>query len=58
MPDQAIAGKVSGSASAEASPSEISDARRHAKLRDDVLEAAVDSALRRAPPAILAAAAL
>jgi len=58
MPEHAIAGKVSGSASARASASEISDVRRHAELRDDVLEAAVDSALRRSPPAILAAAAL
>jgi hypothetical protein len=58
MPEHAIAGKVSGSASAHATPSEISDVRRHAKLRDDVLAAAVDSALRRAPPAILAAASL
>lgn len=58
MPEQAIAGKVSGSASAEASAAEISDVRRHAKLRNDVLAAAVDSALRRAPPAILAAASL
>lgn len=58
MPQHAIAGKVSGSARARASADEISDVRRHAKLRDDVLAAAVDSALRRAPAALLAAATL
>lgn len=58
MPDQSIAAKVSGSASAQASEQEASDQARSAQLRKDVLEAAIASALRRAPPALLAAARL
>lgn len=58
MPDQSIAAKVSGSASAQASEQEASDQTRSAQLRKDVLEAAIASALRRAPPALLAAARL
>lgn len=58
MPDQSIAAKVSGSASAQASEQEASDQTRSAQLRKDVLEAAIASALRRAPPALIAAARL
>jgi hypothetical protein len=58
MPDQSIAAKVSGSASAQASEQEVQDHEKSAQLRKDVLEAAIASALRRAPPALLAAARL
>lgn len=58
MPEQAIAAKVSGSASAKASEQEANDQAKSAELRKDVLEAAIASALRRAPPALLAAARL
>jgi len=58
MPGQAIAGKVSGSASAKVTSVELSDPLRRDKLRDEVLFAAVESALRRAQPALLQAATL
>lgn len=58
MPGQAIAGKVSGTARAKASAAELNDRQRRAKLRDQVLFAAVESALRRAQPALLQAATL
>ena len=58
MPEQSIAAKVSGSASAQASEQEANDQVKSAQLRKDVLEAAIASALRRAPPALLAAARL
>jgi hypothetical protein len=58
MPEQSIAAKVSGSASAQASEQEANDRARSAQLRKEVLEAAIASALRRAPPALLAAARL
>lgn len=58
MPEQSIAAKVSGSASAQASEQEANDQVRSAQLRKDVLEAAIASALRRAPPALVAAARL
>lgn len=58
MPEQSIAAKVSGSASAQASEQEANDQTRSAQLRKEVLEAAIGSALRRAPPALLAAARL
>lgn len=58
MPEQSIAAKVSGSASAQASEQEASDQVKSAQLRKDVLEAAIASALRRAPPALMAAARL
>jgi hypothetical protein len=58
MPEQSIAAKVSGSASAQASDQEAKDQTRSAQLRKEVLEAAISSALRRAPPALLAAARL
>jgi hypothetical protein len=58
MPEQSIAAKVSGSASAQASEQEANDQVKSAQLRKDVLEAAIASALRRAPPALVAAARL
>ena len=58
MPEQSIAAKVSGSASAQASEQDANDQAKSAQLRKDVLEAAIASALRRAPPALLAAARL
>lgn len=58
MPEQSIAAKVSGSASAQASEQEAADQSKSAQLRKDVLEAAIASALRRAPPALVAAARL
>jgi HEAT repeats len=58
MPEQSIAAKVSGRASATASEQEASDNARSAELRRSVLEAAIASALRRAPPALMAAARL
>jgi len=58
MPEQSIAAKVSGTARAQASEDEASDTARSAQLRLEVLQAAIASALRRAPPALLAAARL
>jgi len=58
MPEQSIAAKVSGRASATASEQEANDKAKSAELRRSVLEAAIASALRRAPPALLAAARL
>lgn len=58
MPEQAIAAKVSGRASATASEQDTSDASKLAEIRRSVLEAAIASALRRAPPALQAAARL
>ncbi|HEY2410356.1 MAG TPA: HEAT repeat domain-containing protein [Polyangiaceae bacterium] len=58
MPEQSIAAKVSGHASATASEQEANDQSRSAELRRAVLEAAIASALRRAPPALMAAARL
>jgi hypothetical protein len=58
MPDQSIAAKVTGSASAALSQEEARDSTRSAELRRSVLEAAIESALRRAPRALLAAARL
>jgi hypothetical protein len=58
MPEQAIAAKVSGRATATASEQDAGDSSKLAELRRSVLEAAIASALRRAPPALLAAARL
>jgi len=58
MPEQSIAATVSGSASAQASEREAKDQQRSAQLRKEVLEAAIASALRRVPPALMAAARL
>lgn len=56
MPEQAIAGTVSGSASTTASRAESKDRRRSAELKRAVLSAAVESAVRRSPDALAAAA--
>jgi HEAT repeat protein len=58
MPEQAIAGKMTGSASTRASAEEASDSHRRAELRDAVLEAAAQSALKRARSALIAAASM
>jgi hypothetical protein len=58
MPEQSIAAKVSGRASATASEQDVTSASKLAELRRSVLEAAIASALRRAPRALLAAARL
>jgi HEAT repeats len=58
MPEQSIAAKVSGRASTTASEQDANDSGKSAELRRSVLEAAIASALRRAPPALLAAARL
>jgi len=58
MPEQAIAAKVSGRASATASEREAGDSAALAELRRSVLDAAIASAVRRTPPALLAAARL
>ncbi|MEO6598491.1 MAG: HEAT repeat domain-containing protein [Polyangiaceae bacterium] len=58
MPEQSIAAKVSGRASATSSAQDADDSGKLAELRRSVLEAAIASALRRAPPALLAAARL
>ncbi len=56
MPEQAIVAKVSGRASARASAVEVRDRQRREALREEVLDAAVASAMRSAPRALLAAA--
>lgn len=58
MPDESIAAKVSGSASGTLSQDEAKNQARAAELRHQVLGAAIASALRRAPRALLAAARL
>lgn len=58
MPDQSIAAKVSGSASGTLTQDEAKNEARAAELRHQVLGAAIASALRRAPRALLAAARL
>jgi len=58
MPEQAIAAKVSGRASATATEQDARDSSILAELRRSVLEAAIASAVRRTPPALLAAARL
>ncbi|HKO52383.1 MAG TPA: HEAT repeat domain-containing protein, partial [Polyangiaceae bacterium] len=58
MPEQAIAAKVSGRASATATEQDAQDSSVLAELRRSVLEAAIASAVRRTPPALLAAARL
>ena len=58
MPEQAIAAKVSGRASATATGQDARDSSVLADLRRSVLEAAIASAVRRTPPALLAAARL
>jgi hypothetical protein len=58
MPDESIAAKVSGSASGTLTAEVAKDEARAAELRHQVLGAAIASALRRAPRALLAAARL
>jgi hypothetical protein len=58
MPDETIMGKLSGSASAAASDSETQDRVAIARLRKEVLSAAINSALSRAPGVLVAAARL
>jgi hypothetical protein len=58
MPDESIAAKVSGSASGTLTAEEAKNETRAAELRHQVLGAAIASALRRAPRALLAAARL
>jgi len=56
MPGQSIKGVVSGSARASGSAGEMNSARAMADLRKSALDAAIDSAVRRAPQALRAAA--
>jgi hypothetical protein len=56
MPGQTIKGVVSGSARASGSVEEMSSARAMADLQKTAIEAAIDSAVRRAPQALRAAA--
>jgi HEAT repeats len=56
MPQQSIAATVSGSASTTATSADLRDSARMAELKNAVLVAAVDSAIRRAPPALESAA--
>jgi plasmid stability protein len=56
MPGQSIKGVVSGSARASGSAAEMGSARAKADLRKSALDAAIDSAVRRAPQALRAAA--
>jgi HEAT repeat protein len=56
MPGQSIKGVVSGSARASGAVAEMTNARAMADLRKSALDAAIDSAVRRAPQALRAAA--
>lgn len=56
MPGQNIRGMFSGSARASGSADEIGDASAMADLRRSAVEAAIESAIRRAPQALRAAA--
>jgi hypothetical protein len=58
MPDEAIMARISGSASAAATEKEAADKAATAVLRREVLAAAIQSAMSRAPRALLAAARL
>jgi hypothetical protein len=55
MPEQAIKGTMSGAAQAEADSREIRGPRELEQLQSDAVTAAVESALRGAPPALEAA---
>jgi hypothetical protein len=57
MPGRAIRGRVSGSAKVRDSASILSNKRALAELRQSALEAAIDSAMKRAKEAMLLAAA-
>jgi hypothetical protein len=54
VPDEAIVGIVGGSASARTAADDAGDEPRMASLRSEVLGAAIESALKRAPDAIKA----
>lgn len=56
MPGQAIAGKVRGTARVRCSEDELADPKKRLALQRSAIEAAVGSAMRRAPEAISAAA--
>ncbi|MEZ4372022.1 MAG: HEAT repeat domain-containing protein [Polyangiaceae bacterium] len=56
MPGRSIRGKISGSATARVAASEVKGKRAMSKFRREVLMAAVESAMRRAPEALEAAA--
>lgn len=56
MPGRSIRGKISGSATARAAASELKGKRAMARFRREVLVAAIQSAMRRAPEALMAAA--
>jgi hypothetical protein len=58
MPEQSIAAKVTGNATASLTEEEAKDKQRTVALRRQVLGAAIASALRGAPRALLAAARL
>ncbi|MGC4089674.1 MAG: HEAT repeat domain-containing protein [Polyangiaceae bacterium] len=58
MPDETIMARLSGTASAAASENEAQDRVASARLRHDVLSAAIHSALKSAPDALVAAARL
>ena len=58
MPEQSIAAKVTGNATASLTEDEAKDKQRTVALRRQVLGAAIASALRGAPRALLAAARL
>ncbi len=55
MPGRTIRGKISGSATARVAASEVKGKRALAQFRREVLAAAVQSAMRRAPEALTAA---
>jgi hypothetical protein len=55
MPEQALVGTVSGSASTKASQNDARDKKKSAELEDIVVAAAIESAVRRAPQALAAA---
>jgi hypothetical protein len=58
LPGEALAARVAGSASETASEEEATDRGKSAEIRRSVLDAAVRSAMRNAPRALFAAAAL
>jgi hypothetical protein len=55
MPGRSIQGKVSGSARVRGDLSRAKDAKQHAEMRRNVIEAAIDSAMKRAGEALAAA---
>jgi hypothetical protein len=56
MPGRSIQGKVSGSARVRSGLTEVKSPKQQAELRRNVIEAAIDSAMKRAAEALLAAA--